>query len=450
MRIAPFVLALGLTAAAASPGSAQLLGGGLGLGPLGPTLGGLTQPVEPLLGGGGAVSAASGPRVLADPLMVTPFVAGAVSADAGSLLDQRRLRQREIIRRNSRILEPGPGGAPVRRGEIVATDLSPEDLAAARAAGFSVIRTETAEGAGLAIVVLAPPKGRSLGQALAALRSLAPSASFDFNAIYEPAGGPLRPGGAAAPSRPFPAVPPGVVIGVVDGGAAAHPALQHARIEQRGFAGAIAATGHGTAVVSLLVGDAPGFEGAAKDAQVLVADVYGGSVANGSAEALANAIGWLLARHARVINVSLVGPENRLVEAAVRAARAQGVLVVAAVGNDGPAAPPAYPAAYDGVVAVTGVDAHDRALPEAGRARRLDFAAPGADMAAALPGGGYAAVRGTSFAAPLVSARLAAYADDAADRLAAEARPGHGAVGRGVVCGDCRNDPRALAREKRR
>ena len=81
--------------------------------------------------------------------------------------------------------------------------------------------------------------------------------------------------------------------------------------------------------------------------------------------------------------------------------------IVAAVGNDGPAAPPQYPASYPGVVAVTGVDARGRALPEAGKASHLDFAAPGADMAAALPGQGYAKVRGTSFAAPFATARLA-------------------------------------------
>ena len=50
-------------------------------------------------------------------------------------------------------------------------------------------------------------------------------------------------------------------------------------------------------------------------------------------------------------------------------------------------------------------DSRNRALPEAGRAKHIDFAAPGADMAAALPGQGYAKVRGTSFAAPLVIVR---------------------------------------------
>ncbi|MES2135488.1 MAG: S8 family serine peptidase [Pseudomonadota bacterium] len=125
-----------------------------------------------------------------------------------------------------------------------------------------------------------------------------------------------------------------------------------------------------------------------------------------------------------------------------RSARGPGRPVVAAVGNDGPAAPPQYPASYPGVVAVTGVDAHGRALVEAGRATHLDFAAPGADMAAAVPGQGYAKVRGTSFASPLAAARLLLAGSPA--RLASEARPGKGKVGRGVVCGDCRTDPRSV------
>jgi hypothetical protein len=63
-------------------------------------------------------------------------------------------------------------------------------------------------------------------------------------------------------------------------------------------------------------------------------------------------------------------------------------------------------------------------------------------MAAALPGKGYAKVRGTSFAAPLVAARLAATGSP--DRLAAEAVRGKGRVGRGIVCKPCRVDPKLV------
>ena len=97
-------------------------------------------------------------------------------------------------------------------------------------------------------------------------------------------------------------------------------------------------------------------------------------------------VGWLSGQRPQVINISLVGPPDMLVQRAIQIVQSRGIQVVAAVGNDGPAAPPQYPASYPGVIAVTAVDAGGRALPEAGKATHLDFAAPGADMAAALPG----------------------------------------------------------------
>jgi subtilisin family serine protease len=112
---------------------------------------------------------------------------------------------------------------------------------------------------------------------------------------------------------------------------------------------------------------------------------------------LARALGWLATQNTPVINVSLVGPRNRVVEAVVARTIARGVIIVAAVGNDGPAAAPLYPASYPGVIGVTGVDARQRVLIEAGRGAQVDFAALGV----------HGSARGTSYAAPIVAARLA-------------------------------------------
>jgi subtilisin family serine protease len=140
---------------------------------------------------------------------------------------------------------------------------------------------------------------------------------------------------------------------------------------------------------------------------VYVADVYCGEPAGGAVDAVAAGLGWMARERIAVINVSLVGPRNALLERAVRSLTVRGHVIVAAVGNDGPASPPLYPAAYDGVVGVTGVDGKHRVLIEACRGNHVDFAALGSDLSAAAQAPDqYVPVRGTSFAAPQVAALL--------------------------------------------
>jgi hypothetical protein len=239
----------------------------------------------------------------------------------------------------------------------------------------------------------------------------------------------------------------GHAIGLVDGGIANHPALPPT-IVQKGFAvGAPFADAHGTAIASIMIGRGP-MIGVVPGARLYAADIYGRDPRGGSALAIARAMGWLVQSGVSVINLSLTGPDNPLLARAVAVADGRGVRMVAAVGNDGAAAPPAYPASYPQVISVTGVDGRGRALIEAGRATHIDFAAPGAVLAAKM-GGGLGMVRGTSFAAPFVAARLAAIApaarisrDAAISLLAAQAaRPSQKAgvslYGRGIICGDC-------------
>ncbi len=117
------------------------------------------------------------------------------------------------------------------------------------------------------------------------------------------------------------------------------------------------------------------------------------------------ALAWMVQQQLPVINVSLVGPDNRLLGQTVEALVARGFIIVAAVGNDGSAAAPLYPAAYPGV---TGVDAHLRVLLEAERGPQVTFAARGADLKAADLRHGWVTVRGAAFTAPIVAALLAA------------------------------------------
>lgn len=418
---------------ATDEGHAQLL----------PSLGGVTRQVTGVLPG------SSGSPVVAPVIDRLNDFGGAAVADTASLPGLRRERLRGLIRDNRRVLDADRNGNPVRKGALIAVDPSPDIMARALGAGFRILREERIEGLELRVVTFAPPVGDDTREGLTRLRRIAPAGEFDFDHVFEPAGSPLLAlGGVVAVAS----ISRGAgAIGMIDGGVAAHPSLRNAIIEQRGFAAqGPRPSGHGTAVASLMVGSDGRFHGAARGASLLVADVYGGDPTEGSAVTLVRALGWLTSRGVRVINMSLVGPANPLLERAVAATRARGILIVAAVGNDGPAAPPSYPASYPGVVAVTAVDSKNRALPEAGKALHLDFAAPGADMAAAFSGRGYATVRGTSFAAPFVTARLMAGGGGTAAMVAVslEAVAGRGRVGRGIVCGACRIPPRDVGAKR--
>lgn len=360
-------------------------------------------------------------------------------------------RFRDLVRRSGGALETDPDGWATVRGEIVAVTLSPEARRAVLAEGFTVVREERLEELDLTTVVLAPPRRMSSARAMARLRTLAPDGEFAFNHVYVPAGD-TEIGVEAAPAmEPAPASMlqgGGVRVGLIDTGVdTAHPALAGVNIQTRGFVGTARPAAHGTAVASLLVGRGQGFHSAAPGASLYAADVYGGATTGGSATAVAQALSWLSGQNVRVVNISLVGPRNGLIETAIARARQRGMTVVAAVGNDGPAAPPLFPASYPGVIGVTAVNARNRVLPEAGRGPQVDFAAPGADMAAA-GGRGWVAVRGASFAAPLVAGLLARNGGDveALARTATdEGAPGADPVyGRGVVGGTLRTAPAAV------
>jgi subtilisin family serine protease len=111
-------------------------------------------------------------------------------------------------------------------------------------------------------------------------------------------------------------------------------------------------------------------------------------------------------RRVPVINMSLSGPPNEVLHAAIERALAAGHLIVAAVGNGGPASPPLYPAAYDGVIAVTAVDEGQHVYRRASRGSHVELAAMGVDVIAAAPSG-VATYSGTSFASPYVAALAA-------------------------------------------
>lgn len=327
------------------------------------------------------------------------------------LQELRQRTVRDLLRNHRDVLEADPAGEPVRRAELLLVSPPPTTLDVALALGFAVLRDETLDGLDVRKLVLKPPRGMALPDALARLREIDPTLEADFNHLYTRSGavgeagaGPDAPGRAPA----MEAMPTSWRIGLIDGGIdRAHPSLRNARLQPWGCGGKASASAHGTAIASLLVGRDAAFVGVAPEATLFAADVYCEQPDGGSAEAVAQALAWFARERVAVVNVSLVGPPNKLLERAVKALAARGHVIVAAVGNDGPAAPALYPAAYPDVVGVTGVTPARKPLPEAALGPQVAFAAPGAELAVALASGrGYTVARGTSFASPVVAGLL--------------------------------------------
>lgn len=384
----------------------------------------LTLP--PVGGGVGDVLGSAG-RAL-DP------VAGRVNdlaSHASRLAAERAERLGDLVRRNSGTIEFDNAGELARRGELVIVNATDADIEAAIAAGYTLLESERLDQLDLSATRLGVPGGTSLGRAEARLKKLLPNAVIAADNLHQQSGEAAT--NLPAGRTPALAVPFDTIVGIIDGA----PAATSTAI--RGFArGAPFPSNHGSAIASLL--------NTAGVRSVAVADVYGTDPAGGNALAIARGINWLIGQNVRVISISLVGPRNPLLGQAIAAAQDRGVIFVAAVGNDGPAAPPAFPASYPGVIAVTGVDGRNRALIEAGRALHLDYAAPGADMLAADARGRWVKVRGTSYAVPLIAARAAAAVSgrtnvtNALDREAIDLGPKgpDASFGRGLVCASCR------------
>jgi len=366
--------------------------------------------------------------------------------DLGSL---RLDTVKQLLRNHPDQLEADPRGEPALRGEVLAWSPSDAALQAARDAGATVVSDDVLPGLGDRMVVLRLPAGASTAAMVERLRTVDPDGSYDFNHVYTGSGA-----AAGVRAGDGPAVRVGLVDSGVDGD---HPVFEDAAITRWGCNGQAVPAPHGTAVAALMVGRSEHLHGAAPGASLYAADVYCGSPVGGAADRIAAALGWLDQQAVGVVNISLVGPSNALLARAVAAMQAHGHLLVAAVGNDGPAAPPLYPASYPGVVGVTGVDRRGKPLPEAARGPQVKFAAPGSQMVSAAPGTPpYRQVRGTSFASPIVAALLAqrlprpdrAGAARAVDALAREA--GHGQavandeIGYGIVGATVRTDPSDL------
>lgn len=261
------------------------------------------------------------------------------------------------------------------------------------------------------------PAGRGVAEARADIARLVPDATVDLNHLYTPDEFLCRDGLCDAheavgwsgwPSAYAPR------IGMIDTGInVEHEALagQKLTVRQADIADRdIAGRQHGTAIAAMLVGrlESP-VPGLLPHAELIAVDAFHTTVQGEAADAfaLADALQILAAEGVSVINLSFSGPENAVLGRVVAEVLAKGIGLVAAAGNEGPGAPPAYPAAWPGVIAVTAVDAARQPYRQAARGAQIAFAAPGVNLwtAASIRGGRLRS--GTSYAAPFVTAALA-------------------------------------------
>lgn len=214
----------------------------------------------------------------------------------------------------------------------------------------------------------------------------------------------------------------GVTVAVVDSGVdARHPKLAGAVEQPVDFRTSPTGAGfeqgrgtgddcenHGTPIAGIIAARAGGDErvlGIAPDARIAPVR-FDGALAQAPTEMIAAAI-RAGADRGQVMNLSFaVGVDEPAIRKAVQYAVDRDVVVVAAAGNEARSQPGLtwYPAAYDGVLAVAGVDAAGQASAESNRGAWVDVAAPGEGLTAPSTGGaGFVAVKGTSFATAVVS-----------------------------------------------
>ncbi len=232
---------------------------------------------------------------------------------------------------------------------------------------------------------------------------------------------------------------PEIVIAVVDSGVdPAHPDLAGAVGEGYDFvdgdadAADSARNGHGTAVAGVAAARANnglGGVGACFRCGLMPIRVLGpdGIALNTNT---AKAIDWAVDHGAAVVNASIYGPNSPdVLRNAIARARAAGVLVVAAAGNEA-STDPQYPAAFPETISVASATAGGGRAPFTSYGDWAKFAAPECAPITAL-GGGSGIGCATSVSSPLVAGIVGllrasapfATADDLERALSATARP---------------------------
>lgn len=318
---------------------------------------------------------------------------------------------------------PSPPVPPFVAGEVLGIHLKRLQVEAATRLGYTVLGVQRLGALSLRVHRFRVPAGTTEAQAVALLDARVASGAFDLNhtyranqAVVAPCDGPtcVQQRALAWPADALHRCHLSARIGMVDTAVDATLAgVATNSLTTRVIGDAAQAPSdpaHGSAVAALLAGSRHAVTGLLPHSRLYAADVFaaasGPDTALAPAHRVAAALDWLVTQRVQVVNISLSGPPNRLLANAVARTLAHRVPLVAAAGDGGPGAPPAYPAAYPGVIAVTAVDERLSVYHRANRGPYIALAAPGVAVHAPTSGGG-ALHTGTSFAAPFVTAVVA-------------------------------------------
>ena len=188
--------------------------------------------------------------------------------------------------------------------------------------------------------------------------------------------------------------------------------------------------GHGSHVAGTIAGvlDGKGVVGVAPKARLYAVKVLDKDGAGGLSSIIKGLI-WAGKNKMDVANMSLGSPMGVIfMRAALKYAQMNGVVVMAAAGNDGGSVN--YPGAYPEAIAVSAMDNNDKIAPFSSRGAEVAFIAPGVDVKSSLPGGSWDEFSGTSMATPhmaglaaLAVARGARGQDAVRKALRAAAKP---------------------------
>ncbi|HYG58075.1 MAG TPA: S8 family serine peptidase [Symbiobacteriaceae bacterium] len=167
--------------------------------------------------------------------------------------------------------------------------------------------------------------------------------------------------------------------------------------------------GHGTHVAGIVALAAGAWAGAMPAPFVIHPIKIFDQTGYGRIGDIVKALYWCADQGMDIVNLSF-GTDmktSRALQRAVRELHRQGILLVAAAGNDGRAGAVDFPGRYPEVVAVSACTRADRPAPFSSAGPEVDLAAPGAGVVSLAPGGGFDRMSGTSMAAPHVTAAAA-------------------------------------------